>query len=537
MRSAAWILIMVPLLLACLPAAESVFNASHWTVAESALDRLHRKHLASQGLRLASPCSDAVFLRRAGLDLNGRLPTVAEVTAFLADRRADKRERLVEDLLRAPAFADVWTMRWADILRVKAEFPINLWPNGVQAYDQWLHQTITSNQATDAFFRDLLTASGSNFRVPPVNFYRAIQGKQPATIAAAVALTTLGSRLEHWPQAQRDGLVSLFSYVVYKGTAEWKEEFVLNDPEPHPGFTAMLPDGSLVAVGAFDDPRQFFCDWLLTHPEQGFARAQVNRIWAWLFGRGLIHPVDDIRLGQADPSGGVLSHLEQRFIELAFDRRALISEIVRSRTYQQSAIPETSDTATASQAFACYPLRRLEAEVLRDAVYRLTGYKNDRERFSSQIPEPFTYLPPTQRTVTLADGSITGPFLELFGRPSRDTGLAEERSSGIDHRQRLHLINSTQFNDLIMRSPTLRRLIGEQRNQPNELINTLYLAILSRHPTESELSIAHTFLFDPPSASGNQTAKQQRQRQRLDRNAAFDLCWTLLCSKEFLYKH
>ncbi|MCK5805295.1 MAG: DUF1549 domain-containing protein, partial [Lentisphaeria bacterium] len=182
--------------------------------------------LRKKGIEPAHLCSDAVFLRRVYVDAIGVLPQSEEVGAFLASKRADKRARLIEDLLKRDEFNDYWTLKWCDLLRVKAEFPINLWPNGVQAYYRWIREAVKSDMPLDRFARELLTSSGSNFRVPPVNFYRAVQSRDSGGISDAVALTLMGTRLQSWPESSRSDMAVFFSRVVYKKTAEWKEEIV-----------------------------------------------------------------------------------------------------------------------------------------------------------------------------------------------------------------------------------------------------------------------------------------------------------------------
>ena len=176
-------------------------------------------------------CSDGVFVRRAYLDVIGTLPTAQEARAFLQDPdTANKRSRLIDRLLERPEFADYWAMKWSDVLRIKAEFPVNLWPNAAQAYHRWVLASVATHKPYDQFARELLTASGSNFRVGPANFYRAMQNRTPEGIATTVALTLMGARAEAWPAARLAGLAPFFSQVGYKPTSEWKEEHVFWDP-------------------------------------------------------------------------------------------------------------------------------------------------------------------------------------------------------------------------------------------------------------------------------------------------------------------
>ncbi|OQA02783.1 MAG: hypothetical protein BWY69_00857 [Planctomycetes bacterium ADurb.Bin401] len=148
------------------------------------IDSLIKSVLNKNNITAANLCSDEVFIRRVYIDVIGKLPSSGKTASFLKDQRAEKRALLIDELLASEDFADYWSLKWCDILRVKAEFPINLWPNAVQAYHHWIRDSIKSNMPYDKFAYELLTSSGSNFRVPQVNFYRAVQHKQPSSIAS-----------------------------------------------------------------------------------------------------------------------------------------------------------------------------------------------------------------------------------------------------------------------------------------------------------------------------------------------------------------
>ena len=180
------------------------------------IDELVFARLKKLGLEPSPLCSDAVFVRRVYFDVIGTLPTAAEARDFLLDRNPQKRRLLIDRLLERDERADYWAMKWSDLLRIKAEFPINLWPNAAQAYYHWIRTSIRENKPYDRFARELLTSSGSNFRVPPVNFYRAIQSRQPSAIAQAVALALMGARAEKWPQERLAGMSVFFSKIGYK---------------------------------------------------------------------------------------------------------------------------------------------------------------------------------------------------------------------------------------------------------------------------------------------------------------------------------
>jgi hypothetical protein len=388
----------------------------------------------------------------------------------------------------------------------------------VQSYHRWIRDSIRDNKPYDQFARELLTSSGSNFRVPPVNFYRAMQNHEPAGIAQTVALTLMGERADKWPEARLSGMTAFFSWVGYKSTLEWKEEIIFFDSAAatNAPLTATFPDGATVSLKGDRDPREIFADWLVRPENRWFTRNIANRAWSWLMGRGIIHEPDDLRPDNKPSNPALLSHLEQELIGSKYDLRHLYSIILNSATYQLSAVPKDR-TPEAEANFAFYPLRRLEAEVLVDALNQITG---GTEKYSSAIPEPFTFIPEDQRSIALSDGSISSPFLEMFGRPARDSGLESERNNRPTPAQRLHFLNSTQVQRKIEQSRMIQFQTqgGKTRQQA---ASGIYLGILSRFPTEQELKTIETF------AAG----------KTLKREEAVDLAWALLNSAEFLYRH
>jgi hypothetical protein len=486
--------------------------------AANEIDTLLLKSLEKKNLTPADRCSDSVFIRRVYLDVLGTIPDATEVRKFLENPRSDKRTALITTLLETEGFADYWSLKWCDLLRVKAEFPINLWPNAVQAYHRWIYDAIAGNIPYNQFARQLLTASGSNFRIPQVNFYRAIQGQNPSTIASAVALTWMGSRIENWPADRRDGMAAFFSGVAYKETAEWKEEIVYLNPAPVETIKTIFPDGQKVQILPDQDPREVLADWLITDDNSWFARTIVNRIWYWLMGRGIIHEPDDIRPDNPPVHPELLAYLEKELVRSGYDLKHIYKLILNSWAYQQASIPKT-DPEKSENLFACYPVRQLDAEVLIDVLCRIT---DTTESYSSPIPEPFTFIPEENRSIELADGSITSQFLELFGRPTRDTGLLSERSTEPSAAQRRALLNSSHIQNKIERSWRLNNLLRRTGGNRTLLIQTIYLNILSRYPTETEQAIVNDYF---------KTSKLKINQ------ASVDLTWALINSKEFLYRH
>ncbi len=482
------------------------------------IDRLVCARLAKLGIERARLSSDAVFLRRAYLDVIGTLPTAEEARAFLADPSPTKRAALIDALLARPEYADYWAMRWSDVLRIKAEFPINLWPNAAQAYHRWVRTALAENLPYDAFARALLTSSGSNFRVPSVNFYRAMQDAEPETMARAAARVLMGTRADAWPEARRAGMAAFFARVGFKSTAEWKEEIVFFDRTTPVPEKALFPDGTLAFLEPGRDPRQVFADWLIDARNPYFARAIVNRTWAWLMGRGIVHEPDDLRPDNPATHPALAAYLEKELVRSGWDLKHLVRMICTSSTYQFSSIPGSDDPRAAAH-FAHYGVRRLEAEVLIDAFCQVTG---THEEYSSMIPEPFTFIPDSMRSIALPDGSITSSFLEMFGRPPRDTGLASERNNRPTSEQRLHLLNSSHIQRKIERGPGLRALL-RSRKKPGDVVRGLYLAVLSRYPTPEELKTVAEYVQAEDGPKGPE--------------AAADLAWALFNSAEFLYRH
>ena len=241
------------------------------------------------------------------------------------------------------------------------------------------------------------------------------------------------------------------------------------------------------------------------------ARAAVNRIWYRLMGRGIVHEPDDFRDDNPPVNPELLALLERELVAAQFDLKHIYRLILNSQTYQLSSIPKSKDPAAADN-FACYPLRRLEAEVLIDALCQVTGTT---EFYSSMIPEPFTFIPEKQRSIALPDGSITSSVLEMFGRPPRDTGLESERNNRITAAQALHLLNSTHVLQKIRTGPKIQALLESARSR--EMADALYLEILSRLPTEEEWGAVS---WECDSRQGGET-----------------LAWALINSEEFLFRH
>lgn len=492
-------------------------------VIKNKIDELVIAKLEEQYVPPSEPANDETFIRRVYLDITGTMPKSTDVRKFLESSDQNRREKVIDALLASDEYIDYQTMKWLDLLRVRSEFPINLWPNAVQAYHRWIRDAVVSNMPYDRFARELITASGVNFRDPPVNFYRAIPRKEPLVIAQAVALTFMGSRTDKWDKDDTLGLAAFFSRIAYKSTMEWKEEIVYFDPDRKPligtngiPVALRLPDGTKVTYDPSIDPRQQFADWLITPDNPWFTKAIVNRIWYWLMGRGIIHEPDDIRDNNPPTNPALLAYLERDFAAHKYDIKYLIRQILTSGTYQLSAKP-ADGAPTNDVYFSRYHVRRLDAEVIIDALCAITGTT---ESYSSPVPEPFTYIPEDQTSVKLNDGSITSSFLEMFGRPSRDSGAELERNNRPSAAQELHLLNSSHVQDKLRRSTTLRRVLTQART-PEKQLEELYLSILSRYPTSEEKDIA----------------LEHMKANARNNDGIGDIAWALVNGSEFIMKH
>jgi hypothetical protein len=517
------------------------------------IDELQLTNLKKLGIRPAKMSSDAVFLRRVYVDLTGTLPTVAETTSFLSDKSLYKRANLIDSLLEQEDFAVYWSLKWGDILRVKSEFPINLWPNAVQAYSHWIWNAVQTNKPYDKFARELLTSSGSNFRDPPANFYRATEDRSPFGLAKVAVQAFLCSRLQDWDEPDRKEIEKLFSRVSYKKTDEWKEEIVLLNPAPSENISVKMPDGTVTVIPPGVDPRKVFADWLTGSGKNLFAQAAVNRTWFWLFGRGIVHDPDNFVLKKKNPGGTnagnppcnpkLLEFLAEEFIRSGYDFKALVRLIANSATYQQSCIP-SSNIVEAEKYFAVYPVRRLDAEVLADALSYLSGTS---PQYMSVIPEPFTYVPREQATIALDDGSISSSFLENFGRPARDTGYLTERNNETTYSQRLFLLNSSVIQNKVTNTPFLKTILKDSKGDAGTVVNQIYLLVLSRYPTAKEYetilrNYAEPELTRPPGKDRgrnvtNADESKKPKRLRNVNHACSQLIWALVNSKEFLFRH
>lgn len=491
------------------------------------IDDLAYARFQELGLFPSEPCRDDEFLRRATLDVLGRLPTLDEARAFLADGAPDKRTKLIDRLL-APenrfAYANHWAVKWGDLLRPNTQ-RVGVKP--VYLFDQWLREKFRDNTTWDALVTELLTASGSTHEYGPVAVIR--DKREAADMAEFVSQLFLGVRLncakchhhpsERWSQDDYYSMAAFFGSLKQKGQAisapiSGEPEFWWFEPGgkvTHPVSEAVMvprpPGGeAFVSIDPAADPRAVFATWLTGKDNPHFSKAMVNRIWAEMFGRGLVDPVDDFRDSNPPVNAPLLDWLAQDFAAHGFDQKHTLRVILGSRVYQQSSVPNEHNVADQRNFSRSYR-RRLSGEVLLDAITEITGQ-----------PEKLSGLPADGRAMHQWNHLLASEFLDAFGRPDSSAAPPCERETGGSVVQALHLMNSTSLQKkLTASSPWIDSLITKAAP---EAVEEIYLRLFSRKAEETEKQIALAHLGEKP-----------------DRAKYEDLLWSLLNAAEFVLNH
>jgi hypothetical protein len=499
--------------------------------------------LAALRIEPSDLCGDAEFLRRAHLDTIGVLPTPSEVRAFLADTKPDKRNRLIDSLLDRPEFVDHWALFLGDLLQNRKERDHDVrGTKGVRGFHAWLHKQVKANRPWDQLARDVLLAKGKCTEQPAVGYYIVTIGEQPSERSAvidSVAQAFLGTRigcarchnhpLERYTQDDFYHFAGFFSRVRLErkdpkqgptilwvaGTKE-REPNLAKSPigvtQPRTG--AFLPPrpldrATLPPPKPGDDPRVALVDWMTSPKNEYFSGAMVNRLWKHFLGVGLVEPVDDLRASNPPSNPALWSALNKEFVRAKFDLKHVMRLILQSRTYQLASTTRGNNSRD-TRFYSHYFARRLPAEVLLDALSAATG-----------VPDQFAGYPVGLRAGQLPDPGLRSYFLTLFGRSERVTACACERSGDVTMPQLLHLQNGESV-IVKIRSPEgrLAKLLNDKKSD-GEVIEELFLATLSRLPTEANKSAIRKSL-----AAGD-------RREEVFR----DLFWALVNAKEFAFNH
>ena len=478
-------------------------------------DKLKKLRIAPSGL-----CTDEEFLRRASLDITGLLPTVEEHDQFVASHDPQKRARLVDALLQRPEFADIWVMKWAELLQIRSSTDVAY--KSASVYYDWLRQQITANVPVNEMVRELVSSSGGTFENPAAGFYQF--ETDPLKLAEDTAQAFLGVQIkcaqchnhpfDRWTMNDYRGFVAFFTQIQRKKGEDPRETIVFdrhNGESVNPITNKVIPPkylGGLQPTPGPEDRRQELADWLADPQNPWFAKHFANLVWAQFFGRGIIEPVDDVRVSNPPANPALLGALANHLVSYKYDFRKLVRDICLSRTYQESS--ESNDTNEADvRNFSHSGIRRLRAEVLLDCITEATGTK-----------DKFRGLPLGAHAVQIADGATTSYFLETFGRSTRETECSCAVSVDPNLSQALHLINGNTVQGKIENGGLVRNLIAAKMDDKGILSN-LYLRTLGRLPTADDLKTLMPLLADP---AGREKTLE-------------DIFWALLNSKEFMFNH
>lgn len=469
----------------------------------------------------AELCSDTNFLRRSYLDIVGTVPTIAEAEAFLTDTAPDKREKLVDQLIQRPEFSDIWTMKWAEVLRVKSDVN-TIDPKGMNRYNDWLREQISKNTPMDQIVRDLLTAKGGNFTNPASNFY--IIEKDPSIIAENVAQVFMGVQMkcaqchnhpfERWTMEDYYSFAAFFAQVGRKAGTDPREQIIFNagggEVQHLHTKAAMAPKflGGDKPDCAGKDRREVLAQWLTAPENPWFSRNIANRVWAHYLGGGIVDPPDDVRVTNPPANPDLLEALGKKMVEYNYDLRRMVRDVCTSYTYQMSTQPRAPEYAD-TKNFAVARLRRLSAEQMLESLSTATD-----------TDVKFAGLPLGAKPVQIA-GASGDYFLSIFGRPMRDSVCTCDRKGEPTLSQSLHLINGDTINGALAKpESSLNKWIAEAV-PPADMVKRMYLASVSRPPTEDEAARLTSYI----EAAADKTA------------AAQDAFWSVLNSKEFIFNH
>jgi hypothetical protein len=492
------------------------------------IDDLVLEKLSALNIPPSPSSDDSEFVRRIYLDTIGLLPTVDEATAFLEDTDPQKRHKLIEHLLSRPEFVDYWAYQWSDVLLLSGD---RLRPQAIRSYYKWIRDRVAANTPWDKFAREVILAKGSTFENGAANFYALHQDPQDMVETTSMAFLGMSIQCAHchdhpnekWTNDDYYGMVSLFARVRGKG---WGGDFrngdgnriifvddqgeVLQPRTGRPRRPKPL-DGEPISFKDPGDRREHLANWLTSPQNPYFAKAIVNRVWANYLGKGLVEAVDDIRLTNPASIPRLFDRLEQELVLNGYDLKWLMRTILQSETYQRS--HQILKENAADQRFYAhsYP-RRLKAEVLLDAISQV-----------AEVPTAFKDQPAGTRAIQLPDASVESYFLEAFGRPDRLLTCTCERSDEPSMTQVLHLTNGKTIQDKIeSKDGRVARLLDTNASA-DEIVDTVYLAALSRRPNAAEKSNLTAILNETPDAE--------------KRLVIEDLLWSVLTSKEFLFQH
>lgn len=493
-----------------------------WTdvPANNYIDPLVYQKLKKLRIQPSELCTDVDFARRVYLDICGLVPTATELTAFEVDTDPAKRSKLIDQLLARPEFVEVWVMKWSELLTIRSTAQVSY--KATLLYYNWLQQQIAGNVRVDEMVKRLLGSAGGTFSSPATNYF---QNEQDSLkVAENVAQVFFGMRIQcaqchnhpfdRWKMDDYYGFAAFFSQIGRKAGQDPRETIVFNSGGGEVQHLVTKQNVAPKFLGdvnpdlAGRDRREVVAEWIVSPNNPYFSKNLVNIVWAHFTGRGIVEPVDDVRISNPPANQELLDQLSKNFIDYGYDFKKLVADICNSRTYQLSTQTNATN-ADDTRNFSHANIRRLRAEVLLDVISQITETKNK-----------FRGLPLGARAVQIADGNTSSYFLSTFGRARRETVCSCEVKTEPNLGQALHLINGDTLQSKIAQGGVVARLMAEAKT-PEQIVDELYMRCLGRHPTEAE----KPKVFELVNTDEDKT------------RALNDLFWALLNAREFVFSH
>jgi hypothetical protein len=475
-------------------------------------------------LRLAPSemCDEATFVRRAFLDITGTLPTPQETSRFVEDTDSAKRDHLVDQLVSRKEFADLWVMKFAELLEIRSE-DNRVYPKATLLYFEWLRDQILTNVPLDRIVQSLLTASDSTLRNPAANYFQI--ESDTLKLSENTAQVFLGMRIQcaqchnhpfdRWTLNDYYSFASFFSQVGRKPGDDPRETIIFDKHDgevKHPVTGKSMPPkflgGEVPEIKKGESRREVLARWLTAPDNPYFARNLANIIWAHFLGHGIVEPVDDMRISNPPSNPELLDALAAKLVAYHYDFKKLVRDICASRTYQLSTLANDTNGSD-DRNFSHAAIRRMRAEVLLDCISEVT-----------ETHDKFPGLPRGARAVQIADGNTATYFLTTFGRASRTTVCSCEVKIDPNLSQALDLLNGDTLQRKIEQGGVVRKLLKDGQT-PDQIIDNLYLRCLSRKPTSEETEKLDAFL-----------TKDAKPDLVLN-----DVFWSLINAKEFVFNH
>lgn len=465
-------------------------------------------------------CTDEEFLRRVTLDIAGVLPTVEEFDRFMKDADPKKREKVVDELLTRKEFVEMWVMKWAELLAIRSSQTVSY--KSMLLYYNWLQEQVATNVPVDQMVQRLIASKGGTFANAATNYYQ--METDTLKTSENVAQVFMGMRIQcaqchnhpfdRWTMDDYFAFSAFFSQIGRKPGEDPRELIVFNSgggevTNPVTG-KVMQPKflGGAIPELKGRDRREVLAQWLASAENPYFARNLANIVWTHFFGKGIINPVDDVRVSNPPVNPELLDDLAAHITNYKYDFKQIVRDICTSRTYQLATKTNESN-ASDDRNFAHATLRRIRSEIMLDCISQATDTKNK-----------FQGLPIGARAVQIADGNTSTYFLQAFGRATRATVCSCEVKVEPNLSQALHMLNGETVNQKILEGKLVERRLAEKKT-PQQILEELYIRMLTRRPTEKEMAALTAALAGSPDP----------------KPVLEDIFWALLNSREFLFNH